>query len=68
MNPAVDFLGRTIKAGDTVVYPVRRKSEMWLTKLKVTQVLDDSIIGFNHLGKRITVHNLKNVVVVPKES
>jgi len=68
MTPATDFVGRTIKAGDTVVYPVRRKSEMWLTNLQVTQVLDDSIIGFNHLGKRITVHNLKNVVVVPKES
>ena len=68
MNPAVDFLGRTIKAGDTVVYPVRRKSEMWLTKLKVTQVLDDAIIGFGHLGKRITVHNLKNVVVVRPEN
>lgn len=68
MNPAVDFLGRTIHAGDTVVYPVRRGSKMWLAKLSVTQVLDDSLIGFNHLGKRITIHNLKNVLVAAKES
>ena len=68
MTPANDFLGRTIKAGDTVVYPVRRGSKLWLAKLSVTQVLDDSIIGFNHLGKRITVHNLKNVVVAQREN
>jgi hypothetical protein len=59
-----DFLGRAIAAGDTVCYPVRRRSSMWLNKLNVTQVDDAHITGFNAEGRRITVRNLKNCVVV----
>ena len=32
MTPAVDFMGRTIVAGQTVVYPTRRGSQMWLNR------------------------------------
>ena len=59
-----DFIGRAIAAGNTVVYPVRRGSNMWLNKLAVTQVADDHITGFNGDGRRITVKNLNNCVVV----
>jgi hypothetical protein len=59
-----DFIGRAIVAGNTVVYPVRRGSSMWLNKLNVTQVADDHITGFNSDGRRITVKNLNNCVVV----
>jgi hypothetical protein len=59
-----DFIGRAIAAGNTIVYPVRRGSKMWLNKLAVTQVDDDHITGFNSDGRRITVKNLKNCVVV----
>ena len=59
-----DFIGRAIAAGNTVVYPVRRGSSMWLNKLAVTQVDDDHITGFNGDGRRITVKNLNNCVVV----
>jgi hypothetical protein len=65
MTPAVDFTGRTIEAGHVVVYPVRRGSEMWLNKLSVSQVSDDSIVGYSPIGKRLTIKNLKNVVIVP---
>lgn len=63
MNVPVDFLGRDIKAGDTVVYPVRRGSNMWLNRLKVTKVEPESITGMNPDGRWITVKNLKNVVI-----
>jgi len=66
MTPAVDFTGRTIEAGHVVVYPVRRGSSMWLNKLNVTQVRDDSIAGYNTAGRLLTVRNLQNVVIVPK--
>lgn len=59
-----DFIGCAIAAGNTVVYPVRRGSSMWLNKLAVTQVDDDHITGFNSDGRRITVKNLNNCVVV----
>ena len=37
---------------------------MWLNKMNVTQVADDHITGFNSDGRRITVKNLNNTVVV----
>jgi hypothetical protein len=66
MTPAVDFTGRTIQPGDTVVYPVRRGSKMWLNKLSVTQVSDDHIAGYNAIGHLLTIKNLQNVLIVPK--
>ena len=47
MNPATDYMGREIKAGDTLVYPVRRGSNMWLNRILVTQVLPDAVTGHN---------------------
>ena len=65
---AVDFMGRSVKAGDTVVYPVRRGSSMWLNKLRVTQVdesgVQPKLVGFNPAGRRVQVQSLDNVVVV----
>jgi hypothetical protein len=63
MNP-IDFLGQPIRAGDTVVYPWRRGSAMGLSKMVVTQSNEDGIQGFNSLGRRIRLTNLKNVVIV----
>jgi len=65
MNTPKDFMGREIKAGDTLVYPVRRGSSMWLNRLLVTQALADVVTGTNPEGRRITVKNLGNAVVVP---
>ena len=64
MNPAIDFLGREIKAGDTVVYPVRRGSSMWLNKLTLAHADADGACGYNNAGHRVFIKNLKNVVVV----
>jgi len=64
MTSAVDYMGRTIEAGHIVVYPVRRGSEMWLNKLSVAQVEENRISGYNNLGRRLTITNLKNVVIV----
>ncbi|MEN6367622.1 MAG: hypothetical protein ABFC88_12480 [Thermoguttaceae bacterium] len=64
MNAPRDFLGRTIKAGDTVVYPWRRGSSMGMNKLNVTQATDTSITGYSPTGRLVKVTNLQNVVVV----
>ena len=64
MNTPTDFLGRTIKAGDTIVYPWRRGSAMGMNKLNVTQVTDSNITGYSPSGRLLTLSNLKNVVVV----
>jgi len=64
-----DYAGHEIKAGQTVVYPVRRGSSMWLSEIKVTQVipgLAPTITGFNSTGRRVTVQNLGNVVIIDR--
>jgi hypothetical protein len=65
MTPTVDFLGRTIEAGHVVVYPVRRKSDLRLHKLTVTEVSSDHIVGYSsHTGNLLSIKNLQNVVIV----
>ncbi len=63
-----DFVGREIKAGDTIVYPVRRGSDMWLKKLVVQQIVDSPsgsvVSGMNDVGRRISLKNLNNCIVV----
>jgi endonuclease/exonuclease/phosphatase family metal-dependent hydrolase len=59
-----DFMGREITAGCTIVYPVRRASSMWLSRMEVQQVTAKSISGYNPEGRRVTVHKFDTVVVV----
>ena len=65
---AVDFLGHTIIAGDIVVYPVRRRSDMWMNKLRVEAVRDTprgkAIFGTNDAGNRVIIRNLENCTVI----
>lgn len=63
----VDRVGREITAGCSILYPVRRGSEMWLSQMNVQQIIpgnDCYLSGFNTDGRRVYVHNLKNVVVI----
>ena len=68
MTVARDFVDREIKAGNTIAYPVRRGSKMWLNKLTVQQVCEGpkgpQVSGVNSKGRRVAVTNLGNVVVV----
>jgi len=64
MNPPTDYLGREIKAGDTLVYPVRRGSSMWLNRILVTQALPAAVTGNKPDGRRTIIKNLGNTVVV----
>ena len=65
-----DHVGREIKAGCSILYPVRRGSEMKLKQLTVQQVVPGDeqrsayLSGFNTDGRRVYVHNLNNAVVI----
>ncbi len=67
MDSPTDFLGRTILAGDTLVYPVRRGSRMWLNQILVTKAEIDVIYGTSPEGRQVKLTNLKNTVVVIDE-
>jgi len=68
---ALDYLGNQIKVKDTIVYPVRRGSNMWLKKLVVDAVRDTGrgvrVSGRNEAGNPVSIQNVQNCVVVSKE-
>ena len=63
---AKDFLEKDIKIGDTICYPVRRGSRMWLKKMVVENIVDTSkgicITSTSRKNRPITIHNLQNCV------
>ena len=67
---AKDFLGNDINATDTIVYPVRRGSRMWLKSLVVDAVRDTGrgvrITGRNAAGNPVSIQNVENCIVVTK--
>jgi hypothetical protein len=65
---AKDFLGNPITATDTIIYPVRRGSAMWLKKLVVDAVRDTAngvrVSGRNDSGNPVSIQNISNCIVV----
>lgn len=68
---ARDFTKREIKVGDKIAYPVRQGSRMWLKDLVVRQIATGPdgpfVAGTNTKGRRVSVKNLENVVIIPNE-
>ena len=68
--PAFDFLENMIEVGCTIVYPIRRGSKMWMHKANVTQIVQHDhtqpplLVCLNPNGRKITIQNLDNCVVV----
>jgi hypothetical protein len=62
----VDFLGREIRVGDTVVYPCRSGSTMWLTNGEVIDFAD-GVIGepFRVAVRAKTESGVKRTGMVP---
>jgi len=67
---ALDYLGNPITVKDTIVYPVRRGSAMWMKKLIVDAVRDTTngvrVSGRNDAGNPVSIQNIQNCVVVTK--
>ena len=59
----VDHVGREITPGCSIIYPVRRGSEMKLNRITVEQ-LGPKLTGFNANGIRVFIQNIGNVIVV----
>ena len=63
-----DFLGNPITSRDTIVYPVRRGSAMWMKRLVVDAVRDTPngvrVSGRNDAGNPVSIQNITNCIVV----
>lgn len=58
-----DFLGCVIEVGDVLIYPVRRGSDMWLSKIIVTDLGDGVVHGTNDKGRRVILKRPDRSVV-----
>lgn len=69
----VDFLDREIRVGDICVYPVRRRSAMWLNRITVHDIKhgpDGSprIVGLKGDGHTVSVSTLERVAIVGRSN
>lgn len=72
MTEARDYFGRVIKEGDTLVYPVRKKSDMRMKHLIVRRLVEREgpdgievyIVGENELGRRVNLFKSARSVIV----
>ncbi len=64
----VDCVGREIKVGSSVMYAVRRFSDITFKRMTVQQIVvaGDApyLSGFKPDGRRVQVRNLKTVMVI----
>lgn len=59
-----DFLGQPIASGNTVVYPGRQGSRMWMNRALVIEVLDNAVKVQRDDGGIRVLKCLNRVVVI----
>ncbi len=62
-----DFLGQQIEVGDSIVYPNRQSSSLWMNFATVAELLDNSIRVRRDDGKYKTLIRVERVTVVSKQ-
>lgn len=60
----IDFRGNTINEGDTVIYPVRKGSGMWLNSGVVKELHPNGLKVVNEADRIVTLTCLDRVVVI----
>lgn len=73
-----DFLGKPIAGGDTIVYPGRHASSLWMNKATVLSVsapkvkpngaITYTLSVLRSDGRKAQIKNIQNVVVVRKDN
>jgi hypothetical protein len=67
-----DMMGTRIKLGDTIVYPARRGSALFLRRAVVCEVpgkgcsVKEGVVGVNPKGRRVIVSRIDNCAVVAR--
>lgn len=68
MDEPLDALGRPIKRNDMIAYPVRARNALWLSIVRVFDIVKTTS-GFvlychNRNGHRVKVHHYERSVIV----
>ena len=62
-----DFFGRRFSKGDTIVYPLRKGSSMWLESAEVIDVGNDKLKILKPNGQKTTIKNFFNCIIAPAD-
>jgi hypothetical protein len=63
----LDFLGQIIHAGDTIVYPNRHGSQLWMNRAVVTEAWDGKLRIRREDGQHKVIRRVDRVVVVTEQ-
>ena len=61
-----DYLNKTIRKGDKIVYPIRRGSDMHLRTLVVNAVTEQGVHGINDKGRTVKLTQTNRCVIVER--
>lgn len=61
-----DFFGVTFNRGDTIAYPLRQGSKLWIETAEVTNVKATSLDIKKSNGNKTTIKNYKNCIIAPE--
>lgn len=68
----VDVTGRPLAVGQRIAYPVRKRSDMWLTMARIELIAEGAggitIHGRNDAGRAVKITSLERVVIVPERT
>lgn len=59
-----DFLGRELKVGDTIAYPMRQGSRMWMQSGTIRSIHPDCVKITRPNGKKTAIRATSRIVLV----
>jgi hypothetical protein len=64
----LDYMCREIKVGDTIVYPIRRSSLLYMQRMDVRTINEDhvKVSGNNPNGRLVTIEHPERCVIVTR--
>lgn len=61
-----DYLGKEVKVGDEIIYPLFKGGVLSYGHLTVEQISTDQIKGFNRFGRRNIIKRISTIIRVEK--
>jgi hypothetical protein len=61
-----DLFGRGFSVGDTIVYPLRQGSRMWMESAEVIDVKTASLGIKKDNGNKTTIRNFSSCIIAPE--
>ncbi len=61
----VDYFGKAFKEGQTIAYPVRQGSRLWIESAVITKVHENGLSAVKDTNKKVYIKNYYNCFIRP---